>query len=109
MLLAIIIGIFVAFLYEDLGHYKPFNYYFLFGMRLEDTKLYKPLFNCSTCTSGQFAMWFIIIYNIEELIGAHIFTPKLGFSFFEMILFILLSITTTIITRQAWKQRTQDN
>lgn len=105
MLLAIIIGIFVALLYEDLGHFKPFNYYFLLGMKLENTKLYKPLFDCSTCTSGQFALWFIIIYNIESIIGKHLFTPELYLSIFEMIIFILLSIITTIITRKLWKQK----
>jgi hypothetical protein len=69
MSLAILAGLTAVIWKEVLGYKLPFiNRFFQWGSRFENRWFYKPIWGCSQCFAGQFALWVYLFTHFKVVI-----------------------------------------
>ena len=100
-----------------LGREEAFNFWWRFGNRFEGKWFFRPIWSCSKCFSGQFALWFylfktITIPKINSLPGLGIITGlKVTFerySLIEHLFSVSIGILAAIYFSQTIKTKNQN-
>lgn len=98
----------IAFVYFFILGRGILNFWWRFGLKyFEKTFIYKPVWGCVVCLSGQLSLWVYVLNWIRSETGNNVFFNYLfkiipiyqpnQFTFFLMVLFVSATMTTTLI------------